>query len=472
MKKLNELITCEYDTIIKGVVSDTREVESGFLFVAIKGFFVDRFDYLDKALENGAAAVIVDRKPSFEVDVPVIIVENVNQVYLDVLGKFHNNVEKDFSFIGITGTDGKTTVAMMLWQLLDNFIPSAYMGTNGLYYQDTIRKLSNTTPEPAAMYKELDLLHEKQCQCVIMEAASEALLHGRCDALEMKYAILTNITEDHLDIHKTMENYVAAKKKLFHLVKEDGCSIVNMDDVNYNTIIEGLTTKVYSYGMNEEADFTIKNVIRKEEVTTFDIEFLGYKYSIESPYFGLYNVYNLTSAIAVLLLEGYPFDLIKELVKKLSPIPGRGEALDFDQDYTLILDYAHTENGVETILKEINQNSYDRVITVIGSAGGRQKDKRSKMGKYALDYSDLVIFTMDDPRHENVDDIIDDLISGTNKDNYLRINDRKDAIHHALSLAKKGDVVMVLGKGRDSYMAIGSERIDYSDYDTIKEYFD
>ena len=164
MKKLNELINCEYDTEILGVVSDSREVREGYLFVAIKGYFADRYEYIDKAIENGAVAIIVDRKPNIEVDVPVIIVENINEVYLDVLRVFHNHVEKKLSFIGVTGTDGKTTNSMMLWNLLDNFVKTAYMGTNGLFFKDEVSKLSNTTPEPSVMYNHFEDLSKKGCQ--------------------------------------------------------------------------------------------------------------------------------------------------------------------------------------------------------------------------------------------------------------------------------------------------------------------
>lgn len=465
MKRLNEIIKCDYDIPIRGIQTDSRKVQKGDLFIAVKGFHTDHHQFIDDAIRNGAVAVIGEL--DFKFDVIYIQVDDPNEVLSEVLFNFYDHIEKKFRFIGITGTDGKTTTATIVSKILD----CAYIGTNGVVYQDHYFSSSNTTPEVCELYEYLDRLHNLGCKLVVMEVSSEALLHGRVDHLKFDIVSFTNITEDHLNIHKNIENYVSAKKKLFSLVKENGFSLLNIDDYHYFNVKDCCKTIVYTYGKNSKADFLICKIDCQENSTDFDLQFLNNYYSINSKLLGEYNAYNLTLAFAICSLIGMNSSIIVRKIKEIDYISGRGERLDFGQNYTIILDYAHTYNGIEHIISNLKKFNYKKIIVVTGAAGGREKEKRAKIGKMLLANVDRVIFTMDDPRYESVDSIIDDLVSDTNLTNYDRIIDRKTAIFKALDDAKEGELVLILGKGRDHYMAIDDKKIKYCDYDVIREYF-
>ncbi len=466
MKKLNELIDCKYDTCIYGIKTDSREVKKGDLFVAIKGYFVDHSEYIDDAIKNGASAVITDT--NYEGNIPIIKVDDIEKTLELVCKKFFG-YEDDIKLFGITGTDGKTTTATILSEVLDNFENTAYIGTNGIKYNDISKNINNTTPKIEKIYEYLNYLKERKCQNCVLEVSSEALLHKRVDSLKFKYAIYTNITEDHLNIHKTVENYINSKKKLTTLLDDGGIIISNMDDLNQGSIRNNNSHLIYTYGMDNASDFLIKNIKEIDDRTYFDIVINDEVYSIKSPYLGKYNVYNLTAAFVVCYLEHFNLEQVINSIENLKPIPGRGEIFTSSTKCKIILDYAHTFNAIKNLVEQ--QKKYNqKIIVVTGAAGGREKEKRNLIGEYLLENCDLVIFTMDDPRYENVDDIIDDMIKTSEKTNYLRIIDRSKAIEKAISIAKENDRVLVIGKGRDNYMAIENRYENYSDYEVIKKY--
>ncbi len=469
MKRLSEFIDCPYDVMIHNIKSDSRNVKSGDLFVAVKGYHIDHTAYISDAISRGAVAVVTES--DMEASVPVIRVSDVNQAYLDICAKFYNQREWNMDLIGVTGTDGKTTTATIIQELLDHFRSCCYIGTNGIYFKEEHYVSSNTTPLTETLYSYLDFFHREKCQMVSLEVSSEALLHNRVDDLKFRYAILTNISEDHLDFHKTIENYVAAKAKLFSLLRKDGYAILNIDDGHYEEICRFVDNKIITYGMSDKALFQIRNVKFQPKLMTFEIVYNGETFSISSPIIGIYNAYNLCAAFIICYLEKCDLKQVVGSIKILPAISGRGEFLDFGQNYSIVLDYAHTTNGIKNILETLQQMEHQRIITVVGSAGGREREKRASMGKVALEKSDFVIFTMDDPREERVSDIIDDLVSSTNDVHYARVEDRKDAIYKALSMAKDGDIVAILGKGRDSYMAVGDKKVPYCDYSVIDGYF-
>lgn len=465
MKKLNEIIECEFDIPIEGIKTDSRKVQKGDLFVAIKGFNSDHHLYIGDAINNGAVAVIGTEEQK-NLNVCYIKVDDANKVLLDLLAKFYDNIDRKIDFIGITGTDGKTTTATIVSQILD----CCYIGTNGVCYKDYRWDTDNTTPEICDLYEILDKLYKLGCNLVVMEVSSEALLHGRVDNLLFKVACLTNIFEDHLNIHKTIENYVWSKKKLFTLVSENGYAVLNRDDKYYEDVKDCCKGEIYSYGISG-AVCKIDNINCQKSFTAFDICFLNNRYHIKSKLIGRYNVYNLTLAFVVSYLMGLSFQEIISRIEKVNEISGRGERLEFGQDYTIILDYAHTYNGIYSIVSSFKSFNYRRMIVVTGAAGGREKEKRARIGKMLLEEADYVIFTMDDPRYEVVNDIIDDLVSESKLTNYERVIDRGEAINRAFSIAKEDDLVLILGKGRDNYMAIEDKKVKYCDYDVIRKYF-
>lgn len=466
MKRLKDIIECDYNLEINGIKTDSREVKDKDLFVAIKGFNIDHSLYIDDAIENGAAAIITDK--DYEADIPIIKVDDIDKTLVEICKKFYD-FDSNMNLIGVTGTDGKTTTATIIKRILNNKQETAYMGTNGIECGNTKESISNTTPTIENLYKYFSSIKNKGINTISMEVSSEALLHKRVDDLKFKYAVYTNITEDHLNIHKTIDNYIKSKLKLGTLLSDNGTIIINNDDKNQESLKE-VNKRIYTYGKNINSDFIIKDIEYLDNITKFTINYNEKNYKIKSCLLGEYNIYNLTASFIVCYLEGMkPRNIIRE-IKKLKIIEGRGEVLSFGQNYTIILDYAHTENSIENIVSSV-KDKHKRVIVVTGAAGGREKEKRKYIGKYLLENTDMVIFTMDDPRYENVDYIIDDMISISKKTNYKRIISRSNAIKYALDIAQEDDVVLILGKGRDNYMAIEDEKIPYNDYDEIKECF-
>lgn len=457
--RLNQLINTNYDIEIKGITDDSRLVKKGFLFVATRGYNVDHYDYVKNAIENGCSFVIVDRE--IAISFPHLVVENINSLYRELCKKYYNVSYLDFSLIGITGTDGKTTTTTIISQIIDDM---AYLGTNGLCVNKKEFKTNNTTPCVSELYDDLHIIKQNNCKNIVMEVSSEALLHDRVADFLFDIVGFTNITGDHLNVHKTFENYVDCKMKLLKLVKDDGFVVVNGDDeILKNIHCNNLVT----FGFDKNNDYVIDDVSYHKRYSEFSLKYNQKTIKIKCPFVGEYNIYNVTMAYIIGLLYGVEESLLLRRISKLKPVKGRGELLDFGQDFTIVLDYAHTTNGILKILE--TYKDYGQIITVTGCAGGREKEKRSVIGDIVMNNSDIAIFTMDDPRYEDIDKIIDDMVR--NHKDYIRIPDRVEAIHYALSIASSNSVVLILGKGRDNYMAIEDKKVPYNDYDVIANYF-
>ncbi len=461
--KLSELFDCTSDVLVTGLADDSRNVEPGYVFVATKGYYADHFDYIADAINRGACCVVTDRK--VEVDVLNFVVENINDYYIKLCEKFFNVSPSEFKLIGVTGTDGKTTTTTIIKNIFEDEDLWAVIGTNGVIVNGKHYSTNNTTPCVFELYKALAYIKREKCQNIVMEVSSEALLHDRLKSFKFDAVIYTNITEDHLNIHKTIDNYRKCKFKLLDLVKQNGVVLINGDDENCKMIDRN---DIYTIGVNKDNVFTITDVKETANNVKFVIVEKDNNYQISSPLIGIYNVYNVAMAFAIGILMKYNSETLQKRISQLGPVNGRGEYLDFGQDFSIVLDYAHTYNGIKNILDSVSQ--YKKIIVVTGAAGGREKEKRRKIGQLILDRASLAIFTMDDPRYESVDEIIDQMVGDT-QINYLRIVDRENAIFKALSSADKDSIVLILGKGRDNYMAIENRKEPYCDYDVICEYF-
>lgn len=459
MKKLNELIDSNYDFEISGITDDSRLVNEGYIFVATHGFNVDHYDYIAQAIDNGCVFIVCDK--NIDIDFPHIIVENINDYYNQLCKKYYDIDMEDFTFIGITGTDGKTTTATIVSKLIDD---CAYIGTNGLKIGNLNYTTNNTTPCISELYRDLAMIKKAAVKNTVMEVSSEALLHDRVSEFRYNIVAFTNVTGDHLNVHGSFDNYFKAKLKLLDLLAVEGIVIVNGDDVNLQSIN---CKNMYKIGKGVNNDFIINDWKDDKNITKITISYKNEKYRITSPYKGEYNVYNVVMAFAIGYLYGVDPQTLISRINVLEPISGRGELLKFGQDFDIVLDYAHTINGVKSVLE--TYKNYKNIIVVTGSAGGRERKKRRIIGDMIIKHSDIAIFTMDDPRYEKVDDIIDEMV-GDEKD-YIRIIDRAKAITYALSIADKDSVVLILGKGRDNYMAIEDKKIPYNDYDVIANYF-
>lgn len=466
MKRLNELYDGYKDILINDIKINSKEVVKGDIFVCIKGIHEDRNDYVDEAIKNGASAIVTNK--DIKTNIPIIKVSNPNRELAYLCSKFYDYPETKLDIIGTTGTNGKTTVALIIKDLLGN--NCGYLGTNGIICSKFNEKIRNTTPDADKLFKYFDIFLKRDCKYVSMEASSEAFLYHRLNKVMFKIGIITNITEDHLNVHKTIDNYVACKQKIIKHIKKDGVLILNKDDKYYEDTVAKAKCKILTYGKSN-ADLEIIKINEYINKTDITIKYQNRIYKITSPLLGEYNAYNLCAGILALIFLGKPISSIVNNVKNIKIPKGRLEFLDYHQEFHLILDYAHTPDAFKKIYSFLNKVKKRRVITVTGSAGGREHEKRAEMGKIVLDNSDYVIFTMDDPRNEDVNEIIDELISKTNKTNYERIINREEAIKRALSIAKADDIVLIAGKGDDNYMAIGDSYLEYSDINVINNFF-
>lgn len=458
MKKIKDIIECDYDINISGITDDSRNVKKGYLFVATRGFNVDHYDYIDDAVERGCSFIVCDR--DIDVDIPYMKVLDINNFFVEACMKFYDICLDDYHFIGITGTDGKTTTATLVKKIIGD---AAYVGTNGLSVVNKTFPTKNTTPCVDELYANLKYIKD-YCATTVMEVSSEALLHDRVKNFEFDIVAFTNVTGDHLNVHGSFDNYVKCKFKLLDLVIKNGYIVVNGDD----EILQNITCQNMStFGFGKNNDYQIFNVNYLSNFTEISVKYKEEIFEIKSPLKGKHNVYNIVMAFIIGLLFGIDKNVLIERIEKIGYVRGRCEELDFGQDYKIILDYAHTINGTKNILDTFS--TCGKLITVVGCAGGREKSKRNIIGNLVMDKSDIAIFTMDDPRDENVSDIIDQMVGG--RKDYLRFIDREEAINHALSIANKDDIVLILGKGRDNYMAINNEKVPYCDYEVVEKYF-
>ena len=469
MKKLSDLYNIDNDKLIKTIKINSKEVEPGDIFVCTMGVTADRHDFIDEAIANGASAIVVSRDVGKK-SVPVIKVDNTNLELRKICAKFYDYPCEFLYMIGVTGTNGKTTVAEIIYQLLGE--NAAYLGTNGKKYKDKHVSIRNTCPDVDRLYMYFKEFLDNGCNTVCMEASSEAFYRHRLDDIKYDIGIVTNIKEDHLNIHKTIENYVDCKCQLVRQVKDDGYSILNSSDKYYDKFKKEAKGNIVSYGYKDSDTLKIVDYTLKRDKTIINFKYNDKTYKVISPLLGSFNVDNLAASILALLCKGIDFDAIIKRVLQIKQIEGRMEIMPFTDKYTVILDYAHTTDAFLNILTFLNKVKDARIITVTGSAGGRERTKRKFMGKVVLEKSDYVIFTMDDPRYEDPNKIIDDLVSGSDKTNYERIVDRKKAIYKALDMAEDNDIVLIAGKGRDDYMAVDDKYLPYCDYDIIKSYYE
>lgn len=423
---------------------DSRKIVSGDIFVALKGNLVDGHKYIDKAVENGASAVIVSEKVELKYDVDYFLVEDLRAQLGVIASNFYDHPEKKLKIIGVTGTNGKTTTTYLIEQILGSE-KVARIGTVEYKIGDEIIEAPNTTPESLDLIKLSKKAVDKGLEYLVMEVSSHGLTSGRVDMLEFDIAVFTNLTPEHLDYHKDMEDYFNAKKNLFKKLKNKSNSVINIDD-KYGDILYKEFSGI-SYSLNKEADLDLK------VLNEFKFNLLG-----------KFNMYNLLAALGVAKILKIDFDVLKKRVSLIKGAPGRFENVDIGQDFKVVVDYAHTGDALENILQGIKDLKVKgKIITVFGCGGDRDKTKRPVMANIAEKYSDLVIVTSDNPRTEDPTLIINDIIIGFENKNYLIEIDRESAIKKAVLNAEKDDIILIAGKGHENYQILGLEKIHFDD---------
>lgn len=446
--------------------TDSRNIIPGQIFVAIKGNTVDGHDYIKQAIEKGAVKIIAEHE--VDCDIPVEVVEDSATYLKEKLIEEYSQNLKDLKIIGVTGTNGKTTTCYLTYQLLKKLgVKVAYMGTIGFFYEKTKIELPNTTPEILTIYKLILDAMEKGCTTIVMEVSSHALCFERVAGLEFQIGAFTNLTEDHLDYHKTMENYLNAKLKMLDYMKKDGVYIVNHDDVASEKFIENFkNTKTIGL---EKNDYSILSFNITPAKTDIQLEAGQEKYSVTTNLTSKFNVYNYMTALAICHEYGFDMPSIIEKTESIYPPKGRCETYAVKNGFAVV-DYAHTPDAVEKVIESYKELAEGRIITIVGCGGDRDPIKRPIMGRIASEKSDYVIYTSDNPRTEDPQKIMDDILKGVEKDNYEVILDRPTAIKKALDLIEKNDIVLVLGKGHEDYQIIGHEKIHLDDAEEILKY--
>ena len=444
------------------IKTDSRKVVAGDTFVAIKGLTVDGHDFIEKAIANGAVKIVCEHG-SYAVE--TLVVPNTKewlQQYL--LDNYKEEVNK-IKLIGMTGTNGKTTTCFLTYQMLLSLgKKAAYMGTIGFYMPNVKRELNNTTPEILDVYSLIIEAIEAGCEYFVMEVSSHSLVQKRIEGLEFSVEAFSNLTEDHLDFHKTMENYLHAKMLILDQLK--GTIIVNSDDA-YAKYFETKSYKTLGYNGK---DYQILNYEETDKGTL--IKFKADKeYKVETNLKCKYNVYNYLTALGILNTLGFSIDDIIKITKDIYAPRGRCEQIKVRNSYAVI-DYAHTPDAVEKIITSFleNKKGKGKIITIVGCGGDRDPLKRPIMGEIASRLSDYVIFTSDNPRTEDPNKILEDILKGVTKDNYEVEIDRPTAIKKGLDMLKDNDILLILGKGHEDYQIIGHTKHHLDDLEEVKKY--
>lgn len=442
---------------------DSRKIKQGDVFIALEGSIVDGHTFISKAIENGAKTILVEKDVDKVEGINYFLVDGLREKMGIIASNFYGYPQNQLKIVGVTGTNGKTTTTYILESILGEK-NVARIGTVEYKIGDEIIPAPNTTPSSLEIIKICKKALEKNIKYLIMEVSSHGLDIGRVNMLRFEAGIFTNLTLDHLDYHKTMENYYLAKRKLFDLVKDKKNSIINIDDEYGKRYLE--YTNGISYGIGQgDIQGEIKQITREGQEVT--IKIFEKEYKINLRLLGRYNLSNLLGAIGAAKTLGLSDEEIISKIPLIHGAPGRFEPVKIDRDFTVIVDYAHTGDALENILKSINEFKTNRVITVFGCGGDRDKTKRPIMGGIAEKYSDIVIVTSDNPRTEDPEEIIKDIVVGLTKENHTVEIHREKAIEKAISLAEKNDIILIAGKGHENYQVIGREKIHFDDKEEV-----
>ena len=451
-----------------GMEYDSRKIVEGNIFAALDGSVVDGHDYIEKAISLGARCILISKDVEIlNKEVTYILVEDLRLHLGIITSNFYNWPQKNLKVIGVTGTNGKTTITYILDEILKN---TMRIGTVEYKIGEEIIPAPNTTPESMDLVKMCKKAVEKNIEYLVMEVSSHALEMGRVEMLDFDAGIFTNLTPEHMDYHKTIENYYLAKRKLFTKLKDPRCGVYNVEDthgkrlydefggIGYGEEVGNLRGKIISVG----------NIEQEIEVT-----YKGKSYRLKSRLLGRFNLMNILGAIGGGIQLGLDIETILERLKGLKGVPGRFETVDRGQNFMVVVDYAHTEDALKNILTALNEIKKGRIITVFGCGGDRDTTKRPRMAETAELLSDFVVLTSDNPRTADPELILNDVEKGFKEaKDYIRIADRERAIADAVSMATKDDIILIAGKGHEDYQIIGREKIHFDDREIAGKYIE
>lgn len=474
VKTLN--INGDSDIDIAGINIDSRKIKAGHLFVAVKGTQVDGHQFINKAIELGAKAVLVEDMPTdLKEDVTYVQVASTEIEVGKIATIFYGNPTKKLKLVGVTGTNGKTTIATLLYNMFRKFgYKVGLISTVCNYIDDEAHPTDHTTPDPIELNQLLGEMVAAGCEYAFMECSSHAIHQHRIGGLHFEGGVFTNLTRDHLDYHKTFENYRNAKKMFFDSLSKNAFAITNADDKNGMIMVQNCKANIKTYSMQRMADFRAKIIECHFEGMYLEVD--GKEVGVQ--FIGKFNVSNLLAVYGTAIMLGKSQDDILLALSTLKSVNGRLDPVHSPEGFTAIVDYAHTPDALENVLGAIHdvlEGKNGKVITVCGAGGNRDKGKRPLMAQEAVKQSDTVILTSDNPRFEDPQAIIDDMVAGLDanqRKKVLTIVDRREAMRTAAMMAKKGDVILVAGKGHEDYQDIQGVKHHFDDHEVLREIFD
>ncbi|HUC93138.1 MAG TPA: UDP-N-acetylmuramoyl-L-alanyl-D-glutamate--2,6-diaminopimelate ligase [Paenibacillus sp.] len=460
---------------IEGIETDSRKVKPGDLFICLPGHTVDGHDYAQAAVDGGAVALVVQRR--LDIAVPQIVVKDSRLAMAVMAGRYYGSPSERMKLIGVTGTNGKTTVTYLVEKIMqDAGYAAGVIGTIERRFGGRAFPMSGTTPEALELQRYLHEMAEAGTAYCAMEVSSHALEQGRVKGCRFRTAVFTNLTQDHLDYHGTMERYAGAKQLLFsrlgntYAAEADRRSyaVLNADDEASASFARATSAEVITYGVDRDADVRASDIRIAARGTSFRAATFRGETDITLRMVGKFNVYNALAALSCALIEGIPLEAAKASLEAVPGVPGRVESVDAGQPFTVVVDYAHTPDGLENVLKAVREFATRKVLCVFGCGGDRDRTKRPIMGRIAASYADYVIVTSDNPRTEEPHAILADIEAGLRADGvaaerYELLVDRRAAIEKAVEMASPGDVVLIAGKGHETYQIIGNKTLDFDD---------
>ena len=460
------------DISVKGLTFDSRKVGVGFVFIAIKGTQVDGHNFIDQSIERGASVIVCEDLPKKIKDTTTYVqVKDASRAIGIMAANFYDNPSRKLKVLAVTGTNGKTTIVTLLYKLFSSLgHKSGMLSTVHNEIDGKIIPATHTTPDAMSINELFAQMVKENCEYCFMEASSHAIHQNRMAGIDLTGALFSNITHDHLDYHQTFDNYIIAKKKLFDELKKEAFTLYNKDDKRGAVMVQNTKAGVYSFGLKTPADY-------KGKILSNTFQGLEMQLDGVDAWFRLVGDFNASNMLAVYgcarLLGFEKQEIIREL-SAITPASGRFEMVSPGQKLTTIVDYAHTPDALENVLRTINEirTKNEKLITVIGCGGNRDKEKRPQMARIAVSLSDQVVLTSDNPRDEAPSAIIDDMkagISGADFKKYLVVEDRKEAIKTAISLSMDGDIILVAGKGHETYQEIKGERHHFDDREVIRD---
>ncbi len=461
------------DFEVKGITTDSREVREGFVFLAIKGNSLDANEFISQALILGAKGIIAQRGDAQRGKIEgaqLLLVEDIRYAAARLSDCFYGHPSSRIKVVGITGTNGKTTVSYLLEALLkEKKLGSAVVGTVNYRFADTLIPAVNTTPGPIEIQKLLVRMQQERVRYLVMEVSSHALAQQRTAGIKFSSAIFTNLSEDHLDYHADMEDYFQAKNRLFSGISRDSFIVLNSDDRYSKRIADSSPAEATSYGIEEKADFSARDIKITLEGMQFTLVTPCGELPLETPLIGRHNLYNILAFAAWSIKEGFTLTDIAGVIKKFDSLPGRLQKVKNTRGLHIFVDYAHTEDALKNVIRSLRSAATGKIFVVFGCGGQRDKGKRPKMGRLVTELADFAVITSDNPRTEDPDSIIEDILKGVKKKNYSVVPQRQEAIKKSLSLASVGDIILVAGKGHETSQAFKDKSIHFDDHEVISE---